>query len=284
MTDSARFRLTRNERRVLTYGAVAIIAVLVAAVVALLADEGDPDAAGGGVRDLLAIVEDGDIDVVANGDGTATIRLRTSIEVVCAVSYGTTEALGAIATDTDMAGGGHTDHHPLLVNLEPNTDYFYRLNAIGPEGELYTTELRAFTNGLNQQAAPGTNVAPSGTVVDVSSEFSSSFEAAFAIDGDRATEWSSRGDGDDAYIVVDLGRAVELSGVGFRTREMSDGTSITTSFTVSVDGGAPFGPFEAGVGLAVGEFTATGRIVRVDVETSTGGNTGAVEVEIYEAG
>ena len=65
---------------------------------------------------------------------------------------------------------------------------------------------------------------------------------------------------------------------------MSDGTSITTSFTVSVDGGSLLGPFDAGVGLAVGEFAATGRVVRIDVETSTGGNTGAVEIEIYEAG
>ena len=72
-----------------------------------------------------------------------------------------------------------------------------------------------------------------------------------------------------------------MTGVGFRTREMSDGTSITNSFTVTVDGGDTFGPFEAGLGLAVGDFEATGRVFRIDIDSSTGGNTGAVEIEIY---
>jgi hypothetical protein len=71
-----------------------------------------------------------------------------------------------------------------------------------------------------------------------------------------------------------------ISGVGFRTREMSDGTSITTSFTVTADG-TTYGPFAAGPGLAVGLADFRGQVIRFDVETSTGGNTGAVEVEVY---
>ncbi len=285
MARSHRFTLSPGERRILIYGVLAVVVVLVVAVIALVSNEGDGDeSAAGEVRDLMTIVEDGLIEVVSNGDGTASVFVTTTIDVVCAVAYGPTEELGFLSTDDDMAGGGHSDHSPLLVNLEENTDYFYQLNAIGPEGELYTTDLRRFTNGRNQAVGPGSNIAPSGTVSDVSSEFSSAFSGEFAIDGDRSTEWSSRGDGDDAYIVIDLGREAALAGVGFRTREMSDGTSITTSFTVSIDGGSPIGPFDAGVGLAVAEFAVSGTVVRVDVETSTGGNTGAVEIEIYEAG
>lgn len=236
-----------------------------------------------GVRDLMDIVDADGIRVEVHGDGTATVFVTTTIDVACAVSYGPTERLGAIATDTDMAGGGHRDHHPLLVNLEPNTDYFYKLNAIGPEGELYTTNIRSFTNGSSTSAAPGPNIAPGGTVVETSSDYSASFAGSYAIDGDRTTEWSSRGDGDDAYIVIDMGAPVDLLGVGFRTREMSDGTSITNSFTVTIDDGATLGPFDAGIGLAIAEFEATGRVIRIDVATSTGGNTGAVEIEIYGA-
>ena len=146
---------------------------------------------------------------------------------------------------------------------------------------MYTTDLRSFTNGANVATAPGTNIAVLGTVAEVSSEFSTVFAGAMAIDGDPSTEWSSAGDGDDAYIVIDLGGETAISGVGFRTREMSDGTSITTSFTVTIDGGDALGPFPAGVGLAVARFDAVGQTVRVNVVMSTGGNTGAVEIEIY---
>ncbi len=133
-----------------------------------------------------------------------------------------------------------------------------------------------------EAAAPGRNVAVDGTVVEYSSQFSDAFAASNAIDGDLGTEWSSRGDGDDAYLVVDVGRIVEVIGVGFRTREMSDGTAIANSFTVGIDG-VSYGPFPGGPGLAQGEVSAVGRVFRFDVDTSTGGNTGAVEVEIYEA-
>ena len=261
-----------------------LIIFLIWATLAL--DDAEPDvpaSAQGQVLDLMTIIDSGGIVIQAHGDGTATVLATTTIDVVCAVAYGPTENLGSISTDDDMAGGAHSDHHPLMVGLEENTDYFYQLNGIGPGGELYTTDLRSFTNGANVATAPGPNIAASGTVAEVSSEFSAAFAGPMAIDGDPSTEWSSAGDGDDAYIVVDLGAEMAIGGVGFRTREMSDGTSITTSFTVTIDGGDILGPFPAGVGLAVAEFDAVGRSVRVDVVMSTGGNTGAVEIEIYGA-
>jgi hypothetical protein len=235
-------------------------------------------------------------DIVVDFDGSgsgAVLRVTTSIEVACAVAYGPTTALGSIATDTDMAGGGHTDHAPLMRDLTADTGYFYRISAIGPDGRLYQSELLQFTftpesNGApapEVSAAPAVqppapNVAGMASVRDVSSEFSASFGGKNAIDGDLATEWSSAGDGDDAYIVLDFGEDMLVSGVGFRTREMTDGTSITTSFTVTADG-KTYGPFDAGLGLAVALADFRGQVIRFDVETSTGGNTGAVEVEVY---
>ncbi len=271
------------------------IALAVALSVVLITDDGTApppagaqappttDGPGADVRDLASIV-DGDIVVEVHGDGTATVLVDTTLDLVCAVSFGTTDALGLLATDDDMAGAGHANHHPLLVGLGENTEYFYRLQGIAADGTLYVSELRSFTNGAHNVTAPAGNLALGATVSEVSSEFSGAFSAENAIDGDRSTEWSSAGDGNGAFIVLDLGQVADLVGVGFRTREMSNGTSVTTSFTVSVDGGADLGPFDAGPGLAVAEFAATGRLVRIDVATSTGGNTGAIEVEVYGSG
>ena len=272
----------RARTRRLTYALVAAVVVLgVALLFALFAGEdGRDEAFPAHVRDLESIV-DGEIVVQVHGDGTATVHVDTTLDLVCAVAFGTTEALGFVATDDDMAGGGHANHHPLLVGLQENTDYFYKLQGIGPDGTLYVGELATFRNGPHIDAAPSSNLAVEASVTDVSSEFSSQFGAGRAIDGERSTQWSSAGDGDDAYIVIDLGAEADLAGVGFRTREMSDGTSITTSFTVIIDGAAPLGPFASGPGLAVAAFVARGQLVRIDVATSTGGNTGAIEIEIY---
>ena len=100
-----------------------------------------------------------------------------------------------------------------------------------------------------------------------------------AIDGDPSTEWSTQGDGDNAYIVLDLGRHVEVVAVGFHTRTMSDGTAVTATFTVTVDNDETYGPYPVGLS----EVTFTGRILRFDVVESTGGYTGATEIEIFAA-
>jgi hypothetical protein len=126
-----------------------------------------------------------------------------------------------------------------------------------------------------------TNLALTATVVETSSDFSDNFTGTNAIDGSIATEWSTRGDGDDAYIVIDLGAPQEITGIGFRTREMTDGTSITNTYWVSIDGGEALGPFDAGIGFAESDFSGYGQIVRIDMGETTGGNTGAIEIEIY---
>ena len=226
----------------------------------------------------------GEVEIVTDPSGTAaTLRVDTSIDAVCAVAFGPTEALGGLATDTDMQGGGHAQHSPLMRGLEPETTYLYRLQGVGEDGNLYRSDLMSFTTPAAGEAAdPGPNAAVGASVVDVSSEFSAAFAASNAVDGDGATEWSSAGDGDDAYVVIDLGTEIEIVGVGFRTRTMSDGSSTAETFSVTVDG-ETFGPFPAGVGLATAEVRTAGQTVRFDVETSTGGNTGAVEVEVYAA-
>lgn len=208
----------------------------------------------------------------------ATLRVTTNIDAVCAVAFGETESLGGLATDQDMGAGGHADHEVILGGLQPDTEYHYRLQGVGVDGRLYRSELFTFRTPPATEALPGGNVAVEGEVVEVSSEFSEAFAAANAIDGNPATEWSSAGDGDDAYLVIDLGREVEVVAVGFHTRSMADGSATTETFTVTVDGADTFGPFPVGRN----EVAFTGRAIRFDVDTSTGGNTGATDIEVFE--
>jgi hypothetical protein len=222
--------------------------------------------------------------------GGAVLRVNTVAEVACAVSYGLSPDLGSLATDTDMAGGGHTVHQPVMRGLTPGSTYFYSIQAIGGDGSLFQSEVMQFTftgeGGAVVTADPAVqppapNVAFLAQVTGSSSEYSDAFAAGNAVDGDLATEWSSAGDGDDAFIVLQFADNMIVKGVGFRTREMTDGTAITLTFTVTVDGSKTYGPFEAGPGLAVVLAEFSGYELRFDVDSSTGGNTGAIEVEVY---
>ena len=257
-------------------------AVVTAALVLTgCSDEPGEDAAVLAAEDVF----DGELDVVPDPSGvSATLSVTTSIDMACAVVYGTTEALGdGIATDTDMAGGAHSDHEVLMTGLEPDTEYFFRVQGSGADGRLYRSEVMTFrTPATDADARPGENAAVGAAVADVSSEFSGAFAAENAVDGDLATQWSSAGDGDDAWITIDLGEPVDVVGIGFRSREMSDGTSIIDSFTLTVDDGEPLGPFSAGPGLSVADIEFTGQVLRFDAVDTTGGNTGAVEIEVYQ--
>jgi hypothetical protein len=157
----------------------------------------------------------------------------------------------------------------------------------GSEGNEESSGMAGADTGAVSTTAPETarpNLALAATVVETSSDFNDNFTGANAIDGSIATEWSTRGDGDDAYIVIDLGSAQEITGIGFRTREMTDGTSITNSFTVTIDDGATQGPFAAGIGFVEVDIDPVmGQVVRIDMAETTGGNTGAIEIEIYGA-
>lgn len=209
----------------------------------------------------------------------AVLTVETSIDAICAVAYGIGQPVGNIATDTDMEPEGHRDHRVILSGLEPDTEYVYRLQGVGEDGRLYRSDVLTFRTPEAVDSAHRPNLAAGAAVIEVSSEFSSAFAAVNAVDGDPGTEWSSMGDGDDAFITIDLGREIEVSAVAFRTREMADGSAITRSFTVTVDRTDTLGPFPAGPDPV--EVSFRGRVLRFDVAESTGGNTGATQIEVY---
>lgn len=226
---------------------------------------------------------------------SVTVKIETRIPVACAAAYGTTTAYGQLATDTDMAGGGHQDHHPVLKGLKPDTLYQIRLQGVGPDGTFYVSDNLTFrtpsASVIVQPSKPqGKNVAlvsVGARVKGVSSNFgggdvNSAYGANKVIDGDLSTEWSSNGEGDKAWIEIDLGKEYSITNIGFRTRTMGTSAQIER-FQVSTDKGAKLGPFDLPDAKSVYYFpvTATARTLRFEVLKSSGGNTGAAEIEVY---
>ena len=206
----------------------------------------------------------------------ATLEVETTVDAACSVVYGTDKTFGRIAVDADMDGGAHADHRPVLGGLEPDTTYLYRLQGTATDGTLYVSEVMTFSTPPAPEGPE--NIARGATVTGVSSEWSDAFGAANAFDGDPATEWSSRDDGDEAWVEIDLGSPRAIGEVIFQTRSMSDGSATTESYTLTADG-IEYGPFT--VDEPIGELQdleVEAQVLRFDVQASSGGNTGAIEI------
>ena len=208
--------------------------------------------------------------------------------MICAIVWGDTDALGRFNNSLSMNGTGITDHDVYLPDAIAGRTYYYVVQGTTADGTLYRSEIATFTIPPSSYptpptSTPGLNLAPSATVIDVSSEFSDSYVASNAIDGIGTTEWSSAGDGDDAFITLELAQATPIGAVAFITRSMLDGTATTDTFTVTLDGDTTLGPFPAGTPAdpTASTIDATARTLRFDVDTSTGGNVGAVEIQVF---
>ena len=225
---------------------------------------------------------------------SATVLAVSDIDLVCAIAYGTTTDYGQIATDSDMAGVGHSDHHPLLVGLQPDTLYHYRLGGLGPDGTVYRSRDYTFrtppadTGALQQPGGDNLALFSKGArVVGTSSNFgggdnASTWGANNAIDGDPQTQWSSDGDSNDAWIEIELPAETHVTSLRFWTRTMGSSAQIS-SFRVVTDRGEVAGPFTLDDATSLHTFTTdlTAKRLRFEVTDSSGGNTGAVEIEIY---
>ena len=210
---------------------------------------------------------------------SAVLQVDTSVDVACSVVYGEDDAFGSISVDNDMDGGAHSEHQPVLGGLEPDSTYQYRLQGTAADGTIYVSEVMTFSTPLAPVGGPP-DLARDAVVTGVSSEFSEAFAAANAFDGDGTTEWSTSGDGDDAWVEIDLGEVQAIASISFRTRSMSDGTAVTETFSLTADGEL-IGTFPADTTVNV---AVDAQRLRFDVESSSGGNTGAVEILVLGAG
>ena len=238
------------------------------------------------ISDILA-AEPEFIDI---GPRSATLLVETTLPVACSVAYGTTPAYGQIATDSDMAGGAHSDHHPLLTGLTPDTLYYARLQGAGPDGTLYRSGEYTFRTAPAPAASTEPNLAlleAGARLVGVSSNFSGGpddgpWGGLNALDGDGATAWSSDGDGNEAWIEIELASETRVTRVGLWSRSMGSSAEIQ-SFQIVTDRGETIGPFELADAAQSYTFEADfyARRLRFEALTSSGGNTGAVEIEVY---
>lgn len=223
---------------------------------------------------------------------SVTLLIDTKVPVVCAAAYGTTTNYGQLATDSDMAGGPHSNHHPLLGGLQPNTDYHVRVQGVGADGTLYRSQDYTFHTPA---AAPGT-AKPSGAnlallsggahVSGVSSNYggggnTGTYGANNAFDGNPSTQWSSNGDGNKAWIELELAKPMHIANIGFWTRTMGASAQIL-SFRVVADG-KTYGPFKLDDADSAHYFPVdfTAQRLRFEAVTTSGGNTGATEIEVY---
>lgn len=160
-------------------------------------------------------------------DTSVVLTLKTGAPAFCQVNYGTTTAYGLMRRMSMT--GPMDDHRILLPGLEPDTLYHVRLTAVDTGARLYQSgDLTFRTKPAGQGAPVGRNaatLAAGARVVGVSSNYghqgnAGPFGAHNAIDGDAATEWSSNGDGDRAWIEIELPDATRLVAIGFWTRTM----------------------------------------------------------------
>ena len=247
----------------------------------------------GELGDMAAIFESPPevVDVTAH---SARVHAVTNIDVVCSVAYGETREYGRLATDSDMDASGHEDHGPLLTGLKPNTEYHLTFGGIGPDGTVYRYSDMTFRT---KPAPVGAPAKPSGQdlallangarVVGTSSNFggagnSETWGGNQAIDGDASTQWSSDGDGNDAWIEIELAAETRVTGLGFWSRTMGSSAEVH-AFRVVSDGGEVRGPFRLEDASTVHYFETdlTATRLRFEVTESSGGNTGAVEIEVY---
>ena len=232
------------------------------------------------------------IEVVEIGASRAVVTFDTSVATSCEAEYGTSaDALDLRATDPDMAEGElSVDHEVPLEDLAADAEIFWRARAEAADGTVAYSDVMSFRTAMMDEGPdiPLQNFAVEADVTEVSSNFGggdndSTWGISNAFDGAMSTEWATNGDGDDAYVTVDLGQVRKVTHFAFRSREMTDGTSIIQSVQLRFDGADPIGPFETPDPderyVFQLENAQSAQVITLEAVTTTGGNTGAKEIE-----
>ena len=242
------------------------------------------------IRPVEEIVDTDLLITNFESDGTASLPIETNVPVACTIVYGETEAFGSLTLDQDMAGGTHSVHNPLLSGLKPETTYYFRVQGLDDDGVLYISDVMTFTTPAFEEEVTTNLASPDlgATVTGFSSAFGDAaiderWGAGMAFDDNPNTQWSSAGDGDEAWIEVELAQKARIDSVEFWSRAMNDGSSITLEFTITTDDGTEYGPFELPDADEAYEFEVEieAQTLRFDLVSTTGGNTGVVNIAVY---
>ena len=226
----------------------------------------------------------------------AVLRFLTAVETTCEAQLGvavTTLDRTFLDPFMDPDDPYGIEHEVPLVQLEPNTTYYVVARAEDRTGDVFLSDVLTFTTPSDADSQGPVNMATlqQGTSVRaVSSNFGGAADGETwginnALDGDLRTEWSSFGDGNNAWFEIDLGAVRTIERIGFQSRQMTNGTSIIESFEITLDGATVLGPFLSPDPDTYYDFildTAfSAQIIRFDAVETTGGNTGIKEFELY---
>lgn len=179
-----------------------------------------------------------------------------------------------------------------VLGLKTGAKYFTETILINSKGKLFRSKKRTFETlkEPDDEVNYGKNWASltqGASISSVSSNWGSDpsgpFGASNAIDGDPGSEWSSQGEGNDAWIEVKLPDRIKITAIGFWTRTMGN-TGQVSKIRVLTGKGKLLGEFSIPSANEVYRFqteTHTTDLVRFEVLKSSGGNTGAREIKVY---
>ena len=227
-------------------------------------------------------------------ESSVVINFSGYIPIACVVVYGESENFGFIAVDDSMGRSAVKEHRLELVDLKADTLYYYRLQGTAKDGMIYVGEVRTFRTTLNKDLSTINarqnlaSISNGAKIISVSSNIgfqdnTGRWGANSAIDSDEKTAWSSNGDGNNAFVEIELSNMAQIDTIEFWTRSMSNNTAQIFSFTVTNEIGDTVGPFSLPDADKPFQFSVEiiARRLRFDVETSNGGNTGAIEIGAY---
>jgi hypothetical protein len=227
--------------------------------------------------------------VISKTSFSATIRFDSGVPTVCNAPYGETTDYGQVAT-LPMMDGATLDHVLTFSNLKPDTLYHYEINATDNQGNVYQSGDFTFRTEP-EQADPNAgetnwlSLQSGARVRAVSSNFSGArndetWGAESAIDGRPDTAWSSDGDGNQAFIEIELPQAVHFERLLVHTRSMSNNTAQIYSFSITTGSGEVYGPFELEDAAQAYTFEVdfTADVLRFEAVDTNGGNTGFFEL------
>lgn len=234
-------------------------------------------------------------------DKETNVNFTTTAPGFCQVLIGTKSGVYDQVALESMPNGPHQEHVTTVTGLKPNTEYRYKINFTTADGTISQSKEATFTTPANMAAAKdvtqasnpeGTNVASlanGGRILGVSSNYSNAannemWGAEKAIDGDLSSEWSTAGDGNNAWIEIGFNQPYNVTSIGLWTRTMGTSAEIN-KFKVTTKDGKELGTYSLNGATEMQYFNIETPVktdaLRFEVVESSGGNTGAVEIEVY---
>ncbi len=239
---------------------------------------------------LAEIADDSALQALSSDAQTAEIIFDSTIPIICSVVFGTDMRFGKLASNPNMMASASIAHRLILTDLQANTVYFYRIQGIDEHGTVYFSDIKSFSTVAASINKP-VNLASlqqGARIIAVSSQFGGGdYDADWggnkAIDDTYSTAWSSRGDGNDAFIEMELVKAQHITQIGVWSRSMPDDSARIQTFTLTLDSGEILGPFTLPDARQMYYFDVhrDSQRLRFDVIKSTGGNTGLIEFSAF---